>query len=187
MIKNYSFKLIQKNRRRMKLQALLLHINSKTIDLQRVRTVIIFGKMVVIWPCENHVICHPLVISIASSSSHACLHTKLSKVCAPPDVPPTLELADFEVVLEMPSTVSAATPSLDASAAGTTVIVQSVDSTSGLQPCLPVPHRQRAEHFNLGIMFCLFLIFHHNLIVQTPFCKCIGILLAFRSVKMPSW
>ena len=30
----------------MKLQALLLHINSKTIDVQRVKTVIIFGGMV---------------------------------------------------------------------------------------------------------------------------------------------
>ena len=41
-----SFVKIQKNRRRVKLQAVLLHSNSKTIDLQRVKTVIIFGGMV---------------------------------------------------------------------------------------------------------------------------------------------
>ena len=49
IIFHYSFILIQKNRRRVKLQALQLHINSKTIDLQRVKTVIIFGGMVVIF------------------------------------------------------------------------------------------------------------------------------------------
>ena len=43
---NYSLKLIPKNRRRVKLQALLRHINSKTIELQRVKTVIILQKMV---------------------------------------------------------------------------------------------------------------------------------------------
>ena len=42
----YSLKLIPKNRRRLKLQALQFYINSKTIELQRVKTVIIFCKMV---------------------------------------------------------------------------------------------------------------------------------------------
>ena len=42
-----SLKLIPKNRRRAKLQTLQFHINSKTIELQRVKTVIIFAEMVV--------------------------------------------------------------------------------------------------------------------------------------------
>ena len=42
----YSFKLIPKTRRRGKLQALQFYIKSKTINLQRVKTVIIFGEMV---------------------------------------------------------------------------------------------------------------------------------------------
>ena len=41
-----SFILIQKNRRRVKLQTSQFYINSKTIELQRVKTVIILGKMV---------------------------------------------------------------------------------------------------------------------------------------------
>ena len=41
-----SFISIQKNRRRVKLQALQFYINSNTIDLQRVKTVIILRKMV---------------------------------------------------------------------------------------------------------------------------------------------
>ena len=70
IILNYSFKLIQKNRRRVKLQASLLHINSKSIDLQRVKTVIIFGKMVcfphqsrtyVRKRCQGHVRCVTVV------------------------------------------------------------------------------------------------------------------------------
>ena len=52
MIFHYSYKLIQINRRRVKLQALQLHINSKTIDLQRVKTVIIFGGMVSARSCH---------------------------------------------------------------------------------------------------------------------------------------
>ena len=43
-----SLKVIPKNRRRVKLQAILLLINSKTIELQRVKTVIILQKMVVL-------------------------------------------------------------------------------------------------------------------------------------------
>ena len=43
----YSFKLIQKNQRRVKLQSLQFYLNSKTIELQRVKTVIILGKMVI--------------------------------------------------------------------------------------------------------------------------------------------
>ena len=42
----YSFKLIPKNRRGVKLQALQFLINSKTIGLKRVKTVIIFAAMV---------------------------------------------------------------------------------------------------------------------------------------------
>ena len=42
----YSFRLIQENRRRVKSQTLQFYINSKTIELQRVKTVIILGKMV---------------------------------------------------------------------------------------------------------------------------------------------
>ena len=43
----YSFKLIPKTRRRGKLQTLQFYINSKTIGLQRVKSVIIFAGMVV--------------------------------------------------------------------------------------------------------------------------------------------
>ena len=39
-------KLIQKNRRRVKLQSLQFYINSKTIKLQRVKSAIIFAAMV---------------------------------------------------------------------------------------------------------------------------------------------
>ena len=46
IILNYSLKLIQKTRRRGKLQALRQHINSKTIGLSRVKTVIVVWKMV---------------------------------------------------------------------------------------------------------------------------------------------
>ena len=42
----YSFKLIPKNRRRVKLQSSQFYINSKTIGLQRVETVIISAQMV---------------------------------------------------------------------------------------------------------------------------------------------
>ena len=42
----YSFKLIPKTRRRGKLQTLQFYIKSKTINLQRVKSVIIFGEMV---------------------------------------------------------------------------------------------------------------------------------------------
>ena len=43
----YSFKLIPKTRRRGKLQTLQFYIKSKTINLQRVKSVIIFGEMVI--------------------------------------------------------------------------------------------------------------------------------------------
>ena len=42
----FSFILIQKNRRRVKLQTFQFYIYSKTIKLQRVKSVIIFAKMV---------------------------------------------------------------------------------------------------------------------------------------------
>ena len=42
---HYSFILIQKNRRRVKLQSLQFHINAKTIKLQRVKSVIILAEM----------------------------------------------------------------------------------------------------------------------------------------------
>ena len=42
----YSFKLIPKNRRRVKLQSLQFYINSKTINLHHVNSVIVFAKMV---------------------------------------------------------------------------------------------------------------------------------------------
>ena len=42
----YSFKLIPKKRRRVKLQSLQFYINSKTINLHHVKSVIIFAKMV---------------------------------------------------------------------------------------------------------------------------------------------
>ena len=44
----YSFKLIPKNRRWVKLQALQFYINSKTIELQRVKSVIISAEMAVV-------------------------------------------------------------------------------------------------------------------------------------------
>ena len=44
----YSFILIQKNRRRVKLQILQFYINSKKFKLQRVKSVIIFGRMVLV-------------------------------------------------------------------------------------------------------------------------------------------
>ena len=43
---HYSFKLLRKNRRRVKLQTLQFYINSKTIKLQRAKSVIILSKMV---------------------------------------------------------------------------------------------------------------------------------------------
>ena len=41
----YSFILIQKNQRRVKLQSLQFYINSKTINLHHVKSVITFAKM----------------------------------------------------------------------------------------------------------------------------------------------
>ena len=46
IILHYSFILIQKNRRRVKLQSLRFYINSKTIKLQRVKSEIILAAMV---------------------------------------------------------------------------------------------------------------------------------------------
>ena len=46
IILHYSFTLIQKNRRQVKLQSLQFYINSKTIKLQRVKSVIILAAMV---------------------------------------------------------------------------------------------------------------------------------------------
>ena len=46
IILHYSFIIIQKNRRRVKLQSLQFYINSKTIKLQRVKSVIILAAMV---------------------------------------------------------------------------------------------------------------------------------------------
>ena len=46
IISHFSLISIQKNRRRVKLQSLQFHINSKTIKLQRVKTVFTFSKMV---------------------------------------------------------------------------------------------------------------------------------------------
>ena len=46
MISHYSFILIQKNRRRVKSQSLQFYISSKTIKLQRVKSVIILAAMV---------------------------------------------------------------------------------------------------------------------------------------------
>ena len=46
IILHYSFILIQKNRRRVKLQSLQFYINSKAIKLQRVKSVIILAAMV---------------------------------------------------------------------------------------------------------------------------------------------
>ena len=43
----YSFKLIPKTRRRGKLQTLQFYIKSKTINLQRVKSVIIFGESLI--------------------------------------------------------------------------------------------------------------------------------------------
>ena len=54
------FILIRKNRRRVKLQTLQFYVNSKTIELQRVKTVIILGKMVHTyhqdWSCGTHLL-----------------------------------------------------------------------------------------------------------------------------------
>ena len=50
IILNYSFKLFQKNRRRVKLQSLQFLSNSKTIKLQRVKPVIILAAMVLLCP-----------------------------------------------------------------------------------------------------------------------------------------
>ena len=46
IILHYSFKLIQKNRNRVKLQKLQFYINSKKIKLQHVKFAIILPKMV---------------------------------------------------------------------------------------------------------------------------------------------
>ena len=48
IILHYSFILIQKNRRRVKLQSLQFYTNSKTIKLQRVKSVIILAAMVLV-------------------------------------------------------------------------------------------------------------------------------------------
>ena len=47
IISHYSLILIEKNRRRVKLQSLQFYLNSKTIKLQRVKTVINFAEMVI--------------------------------------------------------------------------------------------------------------------------------------------
>ena len=44
----YSFRLIQKNQRRVKLQSLQFYIKSKTLNLHHVKSVIIFAKMVTV-------------------------------------------------------------------------------------------------------------------------------------------
>ena len=55
----YGFLLIQKNQRRLKLQSLQFYINSKTINLHHVKSVINFAKMVcrsaVRWPLVSSV------------------------------------------------------------------------------------------------------------------------------------
>ena len=63
----YSLKLIPKNRRRVKLQASQFYINSKTVGLQRVKTVIILGKMV-------HLNTFAFFFIPVLSSPFSCLH-----------------------------------------------------------------------------------------------------------------
>ena len=46
IILHYSFMVIQKNQRRVKLQSLQFYINSKTMNLHHVKSVIIVAKMV---------------------------------------------------------------------------------------------------------------------------------------------
>ena len=48
----YSFRLIKKNQRRVKLQSLQFYINSKTINLHHVKSVIILAEMVFQWNRE---------------------------------------------------------------------------------------------------------------------------------------
>ena len=55
IILHYSFILIEKNRRRVKLQSLQFYINSKTIKLQRVKSEIILAAMVFL--CQRRSVC----------------------------------------------------------------------------------------------------------------------------------
>ena len=153
--------------------------------------------------CVDHVIlfsCQLFVISSASSSSHACLAPSSVQCCAPLDVPPTLELsADSEMVLELPSLLPSLLrlPQLQDAPQFLLVLqgtllplvpherMLSVDSTWDLQPYLLVARRQRSQLINLRIrVHVVFLTFHHNFIVQTPFIKCLGIFLPFLSFTM---